>query len=47
MKYNKNIAFLVIVIRKLHFFKNQLWWQFGSVVELRTFKILYHLLTLF
>ncbi len=38
MKCNKNIAFLVLVICKLHFEKeNQLWSKFGWVVELRTF----------
>ncbi len=41
MKCNKNIVFLVIVIRKLHFKKeNQLWSKFGWVVELKTFTVL-------
>ncbi len=40
MKCNKNIAFLVIVICKLHFkIKKQLWSKFGWVVEHRTFMV--------
>jgi hypothetical protein len=41
MKCNTNIAFLVIVIRKMHFKKKmQLWSMFGWVVDLRTFTVL-------
>ncbi len=40
MKYNKNIAFQVIVISKQHFKKeNQLSSKFGWVVELRNFTV--------
>jgi hypothetical protein len=40
MKCNKDISFLVIVIRKLHFKKeNQMWLDFGWVIELRNFTV--------
>jgi hypothetical protein len=40
MKCKKDISFLVIVILKMHFKKeNQMWLKFGWVIELKNFTV--------